>query len=258
MPACDPRTGAVRTEVFDGPLELLLFLVRKDGVDLRDVSISPITDAFLAQLDLMDALDLDVAADFLVMASTLCWLKSRELLPRHAKPALDEDDEVDSVKAELHRRLMEYQRYREAAEALEGRAMVGREVFTRHQPAVHGSDRPIEPGIDALGLLELFYGVLQRQTEPPRAHAIERAPVRIEDMATWLLERVDLGERDLGALLRMLRRPEERVAAFLAALEMARLGMIDVSQDEHLGPVQVVGLGERNAIDLRLLTGGAG
>jgi segregation and condensation protein A len=258
LPACDPRTGAVRTEVFDGPLELLLFLVRKDGVDLREVSIAPITDAFLAQLDLMEALDLDVAADFLVMASTLCWLKSRELLPRRPALDMDEDDEVDAVKAELHRRLMEYQRYREAAEALESRALLGRETFTRRQPPVRGSDRPIEPGIDALGLLELFYGVLQRQAAPPQAHAVEREPVRIEDMANWLLDRVDVGPRDLGDLLRMLRRPEERVAAFLAALEMARLGMIDVSQDEHLGPVHVVGLGTRDAIDLRLLTGGAG
>jgi len=257
LPACDPRTGAVRTEIFDGPLELLLFLVRKDGIDLREVSIAPITDAFLAQLDLMESLDLDVAADFLVMASTLCWLKSRELLPRRPA-ALDEDDEVDAVKAELHRRLMEYQRYREAAETLESRVMLGRETFTRRQPPVHGSDRPIEPGVDALGLLELFYGVLQRQAAPPRAHAVEREPVRIEDMATWLLDRVETGPRDLSDLLRMLRLPQERVAAFLAALEMARLGMIDVAQAEHLGPVHVVGLGRRDAIDLRLLTGGAG
>lgn len=258
MPACDPRTGAVRTEVFDGPLELLLFLVRKDGVDLRDVSVAPITDAFLAQLDLMESLDLDVAADFLVMASTLCWLKSRELLPRRAAHDSEDDDEVDEVKAELHRRLMEYERYREAAATLESRALLGRDTFTRRQPPVHGADRPIEPGIDALGLLELFYGVLQRQAEPPRAHAIVREPVRIEDMATWLLDRMDHGPRELGVLLRMLRRPEERVAAFLAALEMARLGMIDVSQVDHLGPVHVVGLGERDAINLRLLTGGAG
>jgi segregation and condensation protein A len=258
LPACDPRTGAVRTEVFDGPLELLLFLVRKDGVDLREVSIAPITDAFLAQLDLMDALDLDVAADFLVMASTLCWLKSRELLPRRTSSEVGEDEETDSVKAELHRRLMEYQRYREAAESLETRSLLGRDTFTRPQAPVRGGDRPIEPGIDALGLLELFYGVLQNQAQPPQAHAIAREPVRMEDMATWLLDRMDHGPRDLGDLLRMLRRPEERVAAFLAALEMARLGMIDVAQVEHLGPVHVVALGERDAIDLRLLTGGAG
>ena len=80
--------------------------------------------------------------------------------------------------------------------------------------------------LHALGLLELFYGVLQRQASPPKAHAVEREPVRIEDMATWLLDRVHVGPRDLGDLLRMLRRPEERVAAFLAALEMARLGMM--------------------------------
>lgn len=259
MIACDPRTGAVRTAVFDGPLELLLFLVQRDGVDLRDVPIAPITDAFLVQLDAMVSLDLDVASDFLVMASTLCWLKSKELLPKH-DAATDEQDELFAAKADLQRRLMDYRRYREAAEALGNRPMMGRETFTRPASAQPGVARPIEPGIDALGLLELFYGVLQRQTEPAAAHAVTREPVSIEQMADWLLERLDHGPRELGQLLHMLPHSEERIVGFLATLEMARLGMVDIEQGEHLGPITVQGTADGAAVresgDLSVLTGG--
>ncbi len=241
--------------MFDGPLELLLFLVQRDGVDLRDVPIAPITDAFLAQLDAMVSLDLDVASDFLVMASTLCWLKSKELLPSPAATS-DESAELFAAKCDLQRRLMDYRRYREAAEALGQRPLMGRETFTRLASAQPGVARPIEPGIDALGLLELFYGVLQRQAAPAAAHEVTREPVSLEQMADWLLERLDHGPRELGQLLHMLPHAEERIVGFLATLEMARLGIVDVDQDTHLGPIMVEGTAARESVDLTVLTGG--
>jgi segregation and condensation protein A len=236
----------------------LLFLVRREGVDLRDVSIAPITDAFLAQLDLMTSLDLDVAADFLVMSSTLCLLKSRELLVQRGDAVEGIDDDIDVQKARLHRRLIDYQRYREAADTLASLPMLGRETFARTAQPSLGHTRPIEPGIDALGLLELFYGVLENRAVPHATHSVVREPVSIKDMADWLLGRLDHGPQDLSDLLRLLRRPEERVVAFLATLEMARVGMLDMAQTEHLGPVHVQGLSSRESVDLTMLFGGVG
>ena len=123
--ACDARTSEVHTAEFDGPLELLLFLVRQHGVDIRVVPIAPITDAYLKQLELMDALDLDTAGEFLVIAATLCLIKSREMFPRTRLFEGEEDEEDPAALREaLARRLLEYERYKEASESLQDLSLI--------------------------------------------------------------------------------------------------------------------------------------
>ncbi|MBL8617409.1 MAG: segregation/condensation protein A [Deltaproteobacteria bacterium] len=254
MNAQDTRHPAVHTDVFDGPLELLLFLVRRDGIDLREVSIAPITDAYLAHLELMDQLDLDVAAEFVVMAATLCWLKSRELLPRGIAVSDDEEDPAE-VRAELTRRLLEYQRYRDAADALASGALLDRDVFARAQDPGITYDRPVYADIDGMGLLLRYYRLLRKRAGPQPVHAIQSEKYDLAETAQRLLDRLGGARRDLNELLGTFGPRGERVMAFLAALELARLGMLDIEQGGHLEPILVEARGRLVAADLALLAG---
>lgn len=236
--AYDYQTTAVHTPVFDGPLELLLYLVRREGVDIREVDICPITDAFLAQINLMEALDLDVASEFLVLAATLCHLKSRELMPR-LRAADDGDDEAREIREALHRRLVEYERYREASEELGARPMLDRDTFTPQPEPVRGVERPVVPGVDALGLLEIFYQVLRRKATAAPVHEVERDARSIRDMADWVLAELESGSGELADLLFALDKVGDRIMAFLAVLELARLRLIELAQGEHAGPVEL-------------------
>ncbi len=105
MLACDANTGAIHTEDFDGPLELLLFLVRQHGVDIRTVPIAPITDAYLAQVSLMESMELDTAGEFLVIAATLCLIKSREMFPQNALFEEDDEEDPEALREALAKRL---------------------------------------------------------------------------------------------------------------------------------------------------------
>ena len=117
----------IRTEVFDGPLDLLLYLVRREGIDLRSLPVSRIADAYLSYIDRMRDLHLGVAGEYLVMADTLVWMKSLELLPR--RPVIEEDEEGEDPREALARRLQAYAAVREGADVLESRPRVGRDVF---------------------------------------------------------------------------------------------------------------------------------
>jgi len=257
--AADAITGAVHTEEFDGPLELLLFLVRQHGVDIRTVPIAPITDAYLGQIKLMEAMELDTAGDFLVIAATLCLIKSREMFPRTALLEGEEDEEDPAMLREaLALRLLEYERYKEASETLANRPWLGRDVFARPEIELSGSERPVDPGVDAMGLLEIFYEVLQRSAVAPHVHQVERQTVSMEEVADWMIRRLQQGPRELNDLMNGLSSSGQRVMAFICTLEMAKLGIISVNQSQHLGPVVLEAQRNPDNADLMLLLGNAG
>ena len=135
-------------------------------MDLRALPVASVADAYLSYLDQMRDLHLGIAGEYLVMAATLVWLKSLELLPR--KPSLLDEDEEDGEdpREALARRLREYARYREAADTLETRPRVGRDVFVRDATSVEGDHRAVEAGLDAFGLLDIFYDLLTREQAP--------------------------------------------------------------------------------------------
>ncbi len=227
----------VHTEVFDGPLELLLYLIRRDGVDVRDISVAHLTREYLGYLDRMQVLDLDVAGDFLVMAALLCELKSRELLPREEAPSGEEEDALDP-RQELVDRLVEYERFRRASLELADRRWLGRDVFARPPATVDPADRPVEPGVDAFGLLEALYRVLESRAAEEPVHEVELEEYSLKERVGWLLERLSLpGPADLRGLLREVAGRARRVITFLALLELARLQMVGITQSYHLGPV---------------------
>ena len=257
--ACDATTGAIHTDEFDGPLELLLFLVRQHGVDVRTVPIAPITDAYLAQVSLMQSMALDTAGEFLVIAATLCLIKSREMFPRTALFE-SEDDEEDpaALREALALKLLEYERYKEASERLAERPWLGRDVFGRPTIETDGTERPVDPGVDAMGLLEVFYEVLQRSAAAPHVHEVERQTVSMEEVADWMIRRLQAGPRELGDLMSSLASPAQRVMAFICTLEMAKLGLVSVEQESHLGAIILETQRTPDDTDLMLLVGGAG
>ncbi|TNE89518.1 MAG: segregation/condensation protein A [Deltaproteobacteria bacterium] len=231
----------VQTEVFDGPLDLLLYLVRREGVDLRALPVARVADAYLAYLDKMRDLHLGVAGEYLVMAATLVWLKSLELLPR--KPTLheEEEEEGEDPREALARRLREYAQYREAADELDTRPRVGRDVFVRDPTEVEGEQRPVEAGIDAFGLLDLYYELITREAEPEPEYSVDTRTLSLEEACRFVLGTLSGGRGELSALLSVLPTRRERILTFVAVLEMVRLGWVGLEQDEHLGPVQVEG-----------------
>jgi segregation and condensation protein A len=233
-------TWTVRTEVFDGPLDLLLYLVKRDGIDIRRVSIARVADSYLSFLDRMRELNISVASDYLVMAASLCHLKSLELLPR-PPTVLDEEDEGVDPREALARQLEAYEAYKQAAEELEKRPWLGRDVYAREPMDVGEVDRPLVPGVDAFGLLEAYHRVLTRPVERPKEHTIHRPEVDLAACCRRLLKGLGgVGEaRDLGELLRLFTTKAERVITFLASLEMTRLGWLTLAQEGHLGPVTV-------------------
>jgi len=238
----------IELPVFEGPLDLLLYLVRRHELAILDIPIGFITEKYLAHLELMRTLNLDVAADYLVMAATLTYLKSRELLPPDPNAPIDEDEE-DGVdpRAELIRRLLEYQKYKDAAERLATRPTLGRDVFARGPVA--DAERPGDEPLAEVGLfalLEALSQVLDR-TGAPAVHdvVVDRVSVlerihRICDLLEAASPRSfeDLLEIDEGSTRAFL------ISTFLALLEMARLRMIRIEQASFCGAIFVSRAGE--------------
>lgn len=238
MLAFHPQQPVVSTPAFEGPLDLLLYLIRRDGVDIRNLPIAHITREYLAYLELMEAMDLGVAGEFLVMAATLCQLKSRELLPRDPE-FLDDEDEEDP-RERLVRRLIEYQRYKEASEELRLRPWLGRDVYVRPAADVDPADRPLARDIDAFALLESFYATLEAHAEGEPVHAVELEEFSFTERVAWLLDVLDGGEpAPLQELLGRVATRAQRVLTFMALLETTRLGMTILEQEGHLGPIAV-------------------
>lgn len=229
----------VQTEVFDGPLDLLLYLVRREGVDLRALPVARIADAYLAYLDQMRDLHLGIAGEYLVMAATLVWLKSLELLPR--KPSLLEEEEEDGEdpREALARRLREYAQYREAADELENRPRVGRDVYVRDASSVEDDQRGVDAGVDAFGLLDVFYELLTREEEPEATYSVDTRTLSLEDACRFVIGTLGRGKGELGSLLSALPSRRERILTFVAVLEMVRLGWVGLEQREHLGAIEL-------------------
>ncbi len=248
--AADPP---VQIGIYDGPLELLLFLVRREGVDVRDIPVARICNAYLSYLDGADEIDVEVAGDYLVMAATLCQLKARELLPRAPDAQDTEEEELDPREA-LARRLREYERFRDAAEDLAGRARLDRDVFARPSEPAAPDEQHIDPGTDAFGLLRLYYQVCERAAEAPHEHRIVREHFSFAETVRWVLGRIPPGQETLlSELFLEVGTRARRIFTLLGVLEMARLQLVDVVQHIHLGAVRITGLISLEDADLSAL-----
>lgn len=244
----------VHVGVYDGPLDLLLFLVRREGVALREIPVARICAAYLEHLHGLDDIDVDRAGEYLAMASTLCLLKARELLPR-APDAAREEEEEDPREA-LERRLVEYERFRDAAENLGARQILDRDVYARPVTPSAPDEQPIDPGTDAWGLASMFYGMLERRAAPAAEHRVSFEKYTMLDTVRTVLRKLDDGEEhQLAELWVEMPFRRARLITFLAVLETARFQLIDVHQRVHLGAVTLRSLGPADAADLSMFAG---
>ncbi len=246
----------VELDVFEGPLDLLLHLVKKHELDIFDIPISFITRRYLEYLDLMSSLSLDVAGEYLLMAATLAHIKSRELLPAsaggHAEDGEDGEGDEDGgdPRQELIRRLLEYQKYKAAADLLGGRPVVGRNVWTRGAPQQDALAENIDPGAEpplaefpVIRLIEALDRILSH-AKIKISHDVTVDRLSVAECIARLTDRLEAeGSFGFKSCFAFLEREtslavirHEAVVTFLSILEMAKLGILKVSQpDSDLG-----------------------
>ena len=229
----------LRLDVFEGPLDILLHLVRDQKLDINDIPISKITEQYLAYLDLMQALNLEVAGEFLVMASTLVHIKSKSLLPHHGDEEEEEDPEV--MRQELSRRLIEYERFKEAAARLGDRPVLGRDVFVRDflGEEIPGEELVITE-LSMTDLITAFKDALSRMpADAAQEFSVER--ITIADAIAFLLDRLkDEGSIRFEDIAAHCQTRNEIVSFFLAILELVRLKTIRVYQANPLVLISIV------------------
>jgi segregation and condensation protein A len=229
----------VKLENFEGPLDLLIHLIKKNEVNIYDIPIALITAQYLDYLDLMQELDLDVAGDFLVMAATLIHIKSRMLLPR---PDPAQEDPEEDPREVLIRRLLEHQKFKAAAGLLHERETLRQAQWQRPDErvaSIAGEEYEPELEVDLFSLLSAFRDVLERARQrptvalPPEQISIE---VRIEQLLSRLSETEACGFEDLFA---DVGTRSGLIVTFLALLEMIRLKLIRVFQAGSFGVIRI-------------------
>jgi segregation and condensation protein A len=217
---------------FEGPLDLLLHLIRQEQVSIYDIPVARITDEYLRYLQLMQDLDIAVAGDFLVMAATLIELKTRMLLPRDP---LAKEDEVDDPRRELVDQLLEYQKYKAAAQMLWSKATLERAVFKRAELETDKNNPEVAVGV--FDLLKVFQEILARHKEEVLLE-IEREEISMAEMLERLRNMVmSAGEINLRAFFERARSRRELVLAFLSVLELVRTTEIKLFQRETFGEI---------------------
>lgn len=239
-PEAAPRAEAAagprfRLPIYEGPLDLLLHLIKRAELDARDVTASVITEQYLAYLELLDSLNLDVAGEYLVMAATLLLIKSFSLLPH---PGSEEVEEAEDLKRDLVARLLEYQRYREAAEKLGARALLGRDVFAAPGERLP-EDEGAAPGynVSVFDLVEAMAAVLKRlSASEPRA--IELRDIPVAECIPRIMAALERGGPvEFAALFEDLRDRPIVIATFMALLELIRQGRVRARQERRFGPI---------------------
>jgi segregation and condensation protein A len=243
----------INLPLFEGPLDLLLHLVKKHELDVMDIPVSFITEKYLEYLDLMRQMNLDIAGEYLLMAATLVHLKSRELLPTKEplpESEVDGEEELDP-RQELIRRLLEYQKYKEAAAELDDRPVVGRNVFTRGAPMESDDpdDAPLAE-VPVFKLLEALADVLAK-ARVRIAHEVVVDRLSITDRINQLVDRLAaegtfsfLSCFKLDGDVTAAQLKHDVVVTFLAILEMTRLRLVRLIQAPGAGDILITRVAE--------------
>jgi len=230
-----PQALEVFLEAFEGPLDLLLYLIRRQNLDVLDIPIAEITLQYMRYIDLMQELQLELAGEYMVMAATLAEIKSRMLLPRPPGAAEGEDD----PRAELVRRLQEYERFKRAASDVDQLARLERDVF---QASVELRDRPVTRALPQVTLREMILAFREVATRSQMfAHLhVQREPLSVRERMSSVLAALEAGE--FVEFVRLFTPEEGRMGVavtFVAILELLREGLIEIVQTEALAPLHV-------------------
>ncbi|MEJ2516119.1 MAG: ScpA family protein [Gammaproteobacteria bacterium] len=230
-----PDALEVFLEAFEGPLDLLLYLIKRQNLDILNIPIAKITQQYMQYIEVMRELQLELAAEYLVMAAVLAEIKSRMLLPRPAK----EDEEEEDPRAELVRRLQEYERYKKAAEDIEELPRLERDIFQATAEMCERKVVRIQPDVSLDDLLESLRDVLSR-AEMFAHHHVQREPLSVRQRMSEILSGLTPGAfTEFSSLF----KPDEGrlgvVVTFLALLELIRESVVDLVQSEPFAPIHV-------------------
>jgi len=227
----------IQLENFEGPLDLLLHLIKKNEMDISDIPIAAVTEQYLGILDAMKTLNLDIAGEFLLMAATLLHIKSKMLLPSIVEDETEEEDE--DPRAELVRRLLEYQKYKDVSETLEAGHLLGRDLFARAAPEPEVLEEA-ETGFVAVGLFDLLAALRDVLEEKPEelVHEVNMEQLSVTDRINAIL--TGLQGKESVAFLDLfsdgLKRTEV-IVTFLALLELVKMRMVRFMQNTHHGTI---------------------
>jgi segregation and condensation protein A len=232
----------VQLEIFEGPLDLLLYLVKKEEVDIYEVNLTKIATQFIEYVDLMKELDLDIAGEFLVMAATLMYIKSRELLPKNQQVEAPEEEDEEDPRWELIRQLVEYKKFKDAAAKLQEREILQEQIYARipGRPNFEVETPSVRPEVSIFDLVNAVSSILKRygQRQQTRDVFEDKWTVseKIEVVATLVRERSRLHFSELfeTAASRM-----EVIVTFLALLELIRLKQLRIEQPEAFAEIEV-------------------
>lgn len=239
-----PDALEVFLEAFEGPLDLLLYLIRRQNLDILDIPIAEITRQYMEYIELMQDMRLELAAEYLVMAAMLAEIKSRMLLPRHV-----EEEEEGDPRAELVRRLQEYERYKQAAEDIDHLPRVDRDVFPVN---VQAPDKRVVRRPPEVSLQELLIAAKQAMTraEMFSHHHVQMEPLSVRERMSMVLER--LGGDEFTAFTSLFRTGEGRmgvVVSLLAVLELIKESLIELVQSEPFAPIYIKAAGSAATFD---------
>ncbi len=221
---------------FAGPLDLLLYLIRREQANIFDIPIARITAEYLRYIKLMEKLDIAVAGEFIVMSATLIEIKSRLLLPQ--EPKIEGEEEPEDPRQELVDRLLEHQKYKNAAEVLWSRATVEQAVFTR--APIESDDNNLEVAATVFDLFEKFRQIMERRKDEIQMD-IHREEMSLAEMITKMRMRLKKDKRlNLLDLFRKLETRQELVLAFIATLEIVRTESVRLIQEKAFGDILIV------------------
>ncbi|XHR27932.1 MAG: segregation and condensation protein A [Chthoniobacteraceae bacterium] len=229
----------VKLEVFEGPLDLLLFLIKRDEIDIYDIPIEHITSQYLEYLEAFQELDLDIAGEFVLMAANLIYIKSRSLLPVQDRGEEEEEEEADP-RWELVRQLLEYKKFKEASMRL-GEMEANQSALFRHIPEVPNTEpeRPIGE-VSIFDLINAFQKILKRTVKKEHIREIFEENFTVSDKIEWVLKLTASGKRlTLSSILEGTVSRTEVVVTFLAILELIRLKQLAIRQDEPFAEIEI-------------------
>nr|WP_285764298.1 ScpA family protein [Microbulbifer sp. NKW57] len=231
-----PDALEVILEAFEGPLDLLLYLIRRQNIDILEINVAAITEQYMTYVEAMSAIRFELAAEYLVMAAMLAEIKSRMLLPR---PPAAEEEEGEDPRAALIRRLQEYERFKTAAEDIDEMPRVGRDI---HQASAQAPDRNAtrpDPDVDLREVLLALSEVLRR-ADMFESHQVEKEKLSTRERMTQVLDRIRHGQ--FTPFVSLFTPEEGRlgvVVTFLAVMELVKESLVELVQNEAFGPIHV-------------------
>jgi segregation and condensation protein A len=241
MSEAQPTDYAIKLDIFEGPLDLLLYLIKKNEIDIYNIPVALITQQYLDYLNIIKSLNLDLAGEYLVMASTLIHIKSRMLLPVPEEPSTEEQE--DDPRAELVRQLLEYQTFKDAAAELAQRPLLERDVFKRSAPLPEESKKAADDDelidVSIFELIEAFHQIVSR-LDNKELMEIDLEKLSLADIINDVMERLTR-EKNLTFEELLGERKDRRriVYTFLALLELIKLKMIKAYQTAAFGVIRI-------------------